>query len=90
MERRIRLKVYKTLTFYILLIFKYCRYNNKKIPSDSSSLFEKSVLQLLNQLRVFIMTFSILIINILEEKITPQALVLLLVPSLIFSFGYIE
>lgn len=30
--------------------------------------FEKDILQLLNQLRVFIVTFGILIINILEEK----------------------
>lgn len=36
------------------------------------------------------MTFSILIINILEIKITPQALELFLVASLFLSIGYIE
>lgn len=39
---------------------------------------------------MFIMTFNILIINILEETKTPQALVLSLVPSLVLSIGHLE
>lgn len=78
-ERGIRLKVYKTLTFYILLNFKYCLYNNNNKKSLQSQIYLKKLF--------FNYWINYMCLYWPQEH---QALVLFLLPSLVLSIGYIE